>query len=72
MLVTREEVKVYTPEEGNAIKLTKDGKVVTYMVGAYYELPQYNYTVTEVPIEEAERYFDRANSKLRRAIRFFK
>lgn len=72
MIVTRKEVKVYTPEEGNVIKLTKDDKVVTYMVGLYYELPQYNYIVTEVPIDEAEKYFDRANSKLRRAIKFFK
>ena len=72
MYVTKEEVKVYTPDEGKAIKLSKNGKVFTYMVVPYYALPNYDYDITEVPIEEAEKYFDKANSKLRRAINFFK
>ena len=56
MFVTREEVKVYHPEEGKAIKLTKDGKIISYMVVPYYALPQYDFQVEEVDISEAEKY----------------
>ena len=72
MYVTREEVKVYTPEEGKAIKLTKNGKIISYMVVPYYALPQYDFEVEEVDISEAEEYWDKANNKLKRAIKFFK
>ena len=72
MYVTREEVKVYNPEEGKAIKLTKDGKVITYMVVPYYALPQYNFEIEEVDISEAEKYYERANNKLRRMVKWFK
>lgn len=72
MYVTREEVKVYTPEEGKAIKLSKNGKLISYMVVPYYELPQYDFEVEEVDISEAESYWDKANNKLKRAIKFFK
>lgn len=72
MYVTREEVKVYTPEEGKAIKLSKNGKIISYMVVPYYELPQYDFEVEEVDISEAEEYWDKANNKLKRAIKFFK
>ena len=72
MFVTREEVKVYHPEEGKAIKLTKGGKVISYMVVPYYALPQYDFKVEEVDISEAENYWDKANNKLRRMVKFFK
>ena len=72
MYVTREEVKVYNPEEGKAIKLTKDGKVITYMVVPYYALPQYNFEIEEVDISEAEKYYEKANNKLRRMVKWFK
>lgn len=72
MYVTREEVKVYHPEEGKAIKLSKNGKLISYMVVPYYALPQYDFKVEEVDISEAEEYWDKANSKLKKAIRFFK
>ena len=72
MFVTREEVKVYHPEEGKAIKLTKDGKIISYMVVPYYALPQYDFQVEEVDISEAENYWDKANNKLRRMVKFFK
>ena len=72
MFVTREEVKVYTPEEGKAIKLSKNGKIISYMVVPYYELPQYDFEVEEVDISEAEEYYDKANNKLRRMVKFFK
>ena len=72
MFVTREEVKVYHPEEGKAIKLTKYGKVISYMVAPYYALPQYDFQVEEVDISEAENYWDKANNKLRRMVKFFK
>ena len=72
MYVTREEVKVYHSEEGKAIKLSKDGKLISYMVVPYYALPQYNFDVEEVDISEAEKYWNKANNKLKRAIKFFK
>ena len=72
MYVTREEVKVYNPEEGKAIKLTKDGKVITYMVVPYYALPQYNFEIEEVDMSEAEKYYEKANNKLRRMVKWFK
>lgn len=72
MYVTREEVKVYHPEEGKAIKLSKNGKVITYMVVPYFALPQYDFEVEEVNISEAENYYDKANNKLRRMVKFFK
>ena len=72
MYVTREEVKVYHPEEGKAIKLSKNGKLISYMVVPYYALPQYDFEVEEVDIAEAETYYEKPNSKLKRAIRFFK
>ena len=72
MYVTKEEVKVYNPEEGKAIKLTKDGKVVMYMVTPYFELPQYGYTVEEVDIEEAEDYYTKGIKRLKRTLKFFK
>lgn len=72
MYVSREEVKVYNPEEGKAIKLSKDGKIISYMVVPYYELPGYNFEVEEVDISEAENYWDKANNKLKRIIKRFK
>ena len=72
MFVTREEVKVYNPEEGKAIKLSKNGKVISYMVVPYYALPQYDFEVEEVDISEAEKYYERANNRLRRMIKWFK
>ena len=72
MYVTREEVKVYHPEEDKAIKLTKNGKVVSYMVVPYYALPQYEFEVEEVDISEAEQYFDKGINRLKRVIKRFK
>lgn len=72
MYVTREEVKVYHPEEGKAIKLTKNGKVISYMVVPYYALPQYEFEVEEVDISEAEQYFDKGINRLKRMIKRFK
>lgn len=72
MYVTREEVKVYHPEEGKAIKLSKNDKVISYMVVPYFALPQYDFEVEEVDISEAENYYDKANNKLRRMVKFFK
>jgi len=72
MYVTREEVKVYHPEEGKAIKLTKNGKVISYMVVPYYALPQYDFEVEEVDISEAEQYFDKGINRLKRIIKRFK
>ena len=70
MYVTREEVKVYHPEEGKAIKLSKNGKLISYMVVPYFALPQYDFEVEEVDISEAENYYDKANNKLRRMVKF--
>lgn len=56
MYVTREEVKVYTPEKGNALKITKDGKVIMYMKTPYYEIPGYDYEVEEIKESEIPVY----------------
>lgn len=72
MYVTREEVKVYRPDEGKAIKLSKDGKVVMYMVTPYYELPNYDYVVEEVNIKEAKDYLNKGVGKIKRFIKGFK
>ena len=72
MYVTREEVKVYHPEESKAIKLSKNGKLISYMVVPYYALPQYEFEVEEVDISEAEQYFDKGINRLKRMIKRFK
>ena len=72
MYVTREEVKVYKPEEGKALKLTRNGELIMYMVVPYYELPNYDYEVEEVSIEEAKKYIEKGNRSIKRAIKTFK
>lgn len=72
MLVTREEVKVYAPDEGKAIKLSKDGKIIMYMVVPYYELPHYDYDVEEVDIEEAKNYLNNNAKRAKRIIKSFR
>lgn len=72
MYVTREEVKVYKPEEGKALKLTRNGELIMYMVVPYYELPNYDYEVEEVSIEEAKKYIEKGNRRIKRAIKTFK
>lgn len=72
MYVTREEVKVYHPEEGKAIKLTKNGKVIMYTVVPYFELPTYDYDVEEVDIEEAKNYLKKGIGRVKRVIKSFK
>lgn len=69
MFVTREEVKVYNPEEGKAIKITQNGKIIMYSVVPYYELPQYNYNIEEVDIQEAEDYYNKGIKRLKRLLR---
>lgn len=66
------EVTAYVPAEGKALKLIKDDKTVTYMVVPYYELPGYQYKIEEVDIAEAERYYAKANSKLRKFSKLFR
>lgn len=72
MYVTREEVKVYKPEEGKALKLTRNGELIMYMVVPYYELPNYDYEVEEVSIEEAKKYIEKGNRRMKRTIKIFK
>ena len=56
MYVTREEVEVYTPEDGKALKITKNGKVIMYMVTPYYKVPSYNYQVEEINKEDIPQF----------------
>ena len=72
MYVTREEVKVYKPEDGKALKLTRNGQLVMYMVVPYYALPNYDYDVEEVDIEEAKHYIDKGTKRIKRAFKTFK
>lgn len=72
MQINTETVKVYKPDKGKAIKLSQDGKVVTYLQVAYYELPGYNYTVEEVDIKESDNFYNRLKNigkKLSKIIR---
>lgn len=72
MKTTTEEIKVYIPDEGKAIKLTLNGKLVMYMVVPYYALPNYNYEVEEVNIDEAKRWVGKTNNKVRKGLKFIK
>lgn len=54
-----ETIKVYVPDEGKALKITQNNKVVMYMLEALYYLPNYTYKVEEVDKEEAIKWINR-------------
>lgn len=62
MTIETQTIEVYIPENGKAFKLSHKGKLITYMLGNYYKLHHYEYDVEEVPIDEAIKWLDKANS----------
>lgn len=57
-----ETIKVYIPDEGKALKITQNNKVVMYMLGPFYYLPNYTYKVEEVDKSEAIEWNNNAKS----------
>lgn len=57
-----ETIKVYVPDEGKALKIKQNNKVVMYMIEPFYFLPNYKYTVEEVDISEAIEWNNGAKS----------
>lgn len=60
MITKTEQVEVYIPDEGKALKITQNNKVVLYMIEPFYKLPHYSYEVKEVPKEEAIKWINNA------------
>lgn len=54
-----ETIKVYIPDEGKALKITQNNKVVMYMLEPLYYLPNYTYGVEEVDKEDAIKWINR-------------
>lgn len=57
-----ETIKVYIPDEGKALKITQNNKVVMYMLEPLYYLPNYTYEVEEVDKEDAINWINRTKS----------
>ena len=57
-----ETIKVYIPDEGKALKITQNNKVVMYMLEPLYYLPNYTYKVEEVNKEDAIKWINRTKS----------
>ena len=71
MNIKFEQVRVITPDVNKCLKISQNGKVLMYMKSPYYDLPQYNYTVEEVPIEEGEEYTNKTNSNIKKLFSIF-
>lgn len=57
-----ETIKVYIPDEGKALKIIQNNKVVMYMLEPLYYLPNYTYEVEEVDKEDAIKWINRTKS----------
>ena len=57
-----ETIKVYIPDEGKALKITQNNKVVMYTLEPLYYLPNYIYKVEEVDKEDAIKWINRTKS----------
>ena len=57
-----ETIKVYIPDEGKALKITQNNKVIMYMLEAIYYLPNYTYEVEEIDKEDAIKWINRTKS----------
>lgn len=58
MTTNLETIKVYTPDEGKALKIMQNNKLVMYMLEPLYYLPHYTYDVIEVDKEEAIKWIN--------------
>lgn len=59
MKTNLETIKVYIPDEGKALKVMQNNKLVMYMLEPLYYLPHYTYDVIEVDKEEAIKWINR-------------
>lgn len=57
-----ETIKVYIPDEGKALKIKQNNKVIMYMLEPLYYLPNYTYEVEEVDKEDAIKWINRTKS----------
>lgn len=62
MTTKLETIKVYIPDEGKALKITQNNKVVMYMLEPLYYLPTYSYEIEEVDKKEAIKWINRTKS----------
>lgn len=62
MTTNLETIKVYTPDEGKALKVMQNNKLVMYMLEPLYYLPHYTYDVIEVDKEEAIKWINRTKA----------
>lgn len=62
MTTKLETIKVYIPDEGKALKITQNNKVIMYMLEPLYYLPTYSYEIEEVDKEEAIKWINRTKS----------
>ena len=65
-------IKVFTPDKGRCLKISQKGKIITYMKEPYFENPNYKYSVEEVDIEEANKWFKRSFSKVKNVFKFLR
>lgn len=65
MDVKFEQIRVITPGVNKCLKISQNGKVIMYMKDPYYDLPHYNYTIEEVPIEEGVKFMNKSTSKIK-------
>lgn len=65
-------IKVFIPDKNKCLKITHKGKIITYIKEPYIENPNYNYTVEEVDIEEANKWFKRSFSKVKNVFKFLR
>lgn len=62
MITNLETIKVYIPDEGKALKIMQNNKLVMYMLEPLYYLPHYTYDVIEVDKEEAIKWINRTKT----------
>ena len=62
MTTNLETIKVYTPDEGKALKVMQNNKLVMYILEPLYYLPHYTYDVIEVNKEEAIKWINRTKA----------
>lgn len=65
-------IKVFTPDNGKCLKISQKGKIITYLKESYIENPNYNYTIEEVNIEEADKWFKRSFNKVKNVFKFLR
>ena len=60
MITEKQTVDVIIPDEGKALRIKKNNKLVMYMTEPYYKVPGHDYEVDEVDIEVASQWLNMA------------